>query len=178
MLITMKLHIAFLLLFMGGGLHPTLLFASAQTTRGVGGGGIAISFPMCMHAPASASNMDYECPLPSIPPLTVQTIISSSGSSNTLSFSTSVPSATGGLEKYFLCLLSLLAPGTYGTTSVRKPVTRTYGGRVWEVKAVTFSEKIAPPVYAVGKCLFTLPPASVAGGEYILTLYYYLGDAR
>ena len=181
----MKPCIAFLRLLMGGDLQPTPLFASSQTTHGVGGGGTAttvttllLSYHMFIHTPASASNTAYKCPLPRMPPLTIQTTISYSGSSNTLSLSTSLPSATGGLEIDFLCLLSLVAPGTYGTTSVRNPVARTYGVRAWEVKAGPFAEKISPQVCAVGTCLFTLPPASVAGGEYILTLYSYGGDAR
>ena len=99
----------------------------------------------------------YECPLPDAPPLAVHATTSSSGGGiGTLSLSTTAPSAAGP-KKDFLCLLSLLAPGT--TNAVRKPVARTYGGRDWEVKAGPFAERIDPPVCADGTCSFALPPA-------------------
>ena len=134
---------------------------------------------------ATSTATVYDCPLPDTPPLAVQTQTSSSGTGSgaveQLSLSTVVPSAVVAPEKDFLCLLSLLVPSTAGSgnASIRKPVARSYGGRAWEVKAGPFAETIAPPVCdGDGSCLLTLPLASVAGGEYILTSYSYGGDAR
>jgi hypothetical protein len=134
----------------------------------------------------------YECPLPNTPPLVVQTSPSTTSATSStvmgqLSLSTSVPPfAVVGPEKDYLCLLSLLVPSDTGdgnSSSIRQPVARSYGGRAWEVKAGPFAETVAPPVCddddnGTTTCLFTLPLARVAGGEYILTSYSYGGGAR